>query len=208
MSANAKLYLKLIGSSSGWIKGESRDAVFPDQIELDDWKWSLNPADKDGGSPVPSLLRLGKLMDRSTTAMLSAMRNGESLTAVISLEEASRQQFRLIVTLEYVYITEYSFNAKSEDKNSEISEDWVLDYESIRFDHRSHAKEGMSTVQMLRPPGASQDAPSGVKEQLIKLALTLPADSKLSDIWRDIESAWEQRAITMAADAAKTREGK
>lgn len=185
MASHTKLYMKLTGSTQGLIKGESQVAGFKDQIELDDWKWALErKADADVSEP--SVFGFSKVMDRASTAMLSAMRNGEPLTAVISMEEASQQQFRLLVTLEGVLITQYDVRAQVQDAGGGVDEDWHFDYETVRFDYRATTKEGMSTATLRRPPGASKTAPDSNEQKIVELARPLSKE-QLDKTWKAIE---------------------
>ena len=193
MSSAAKLFLKLIGSSSGLIKGEAKVAFFKDQIELNDWKWALSRKDKGGNSEnakaEPSIFGFSKQMDRASTAMLGSMRNGEPMTAVISMEESSREQFRLIITLEDVLITSYDFSTQVNDAGGVIDESWEFDYESVRFDYRSNAKEGMSTWTLKRPPGASTKAPDNTPEgKMVELGKDISLD-KIDDVWKKVKAS-------------------
>jgi type VI protein secretion system component Hcp len=181
MAERAHLFMKLTGSSSGWVKGEAQVVNFKDQIELTNWKWTL--AGKRGSvGGEPSIFGFSKLMDRSTTAMLSAMRNGEPMTAVIAMEESSRDQFRLIVTLESVLITQYGFATQIGDTLGDIEEDWEFDYESVRFDYRPNAKEGMSMATLVRLPGASKLVPESVEDRMVSDGSEL-STGQLNKVW-------------------------
>ena len=193
MSSAAKLFLKLTGSSSGLIRGEAKVVNFKDQIELNDWKWALNRKDKGGNSEnakaEPSIFGFSKQMDRATTAMLGSMRSGEPMDAVISMEESSREQFRLIVTLEGVLITSYDFSTQVSDGSASIDESWEFDYESVRFDYRSSAKEGMSTWTLMRPPGASTKAPDNTPAgKMVELGKDISLD-KIDDVWKNVKAS-------------------
>jgi type VI secretion system Hcp family effector len=184
----AKLFMKLTGSSSGLIKGEAKVANFKDQIELTDWKWSIARKGKDAQKAAePSTFGFSKYMDRATTAMLGSMRNGEPMTAVIGMEEASREHFRLIITLEGVMIIGYDFATQINDSGGSIEESWSFDYDTVRFDYRSQAKDGMSTLILERPSDASTEAPSSPETKMIELARDMAPD-KVERLWDRVKS--------------------
>lgn len=178
--------MKLTGASSGEIKGGSDDAGFEDQIELEDWNWTLGKSSGEEKTVEPSTFTFSKLLDPATTAMLSAMCSGEELKAVISLEESSESEFELVVTLEKVRVVNYSLNARSEKDSGEISEDWAFSYTTIHFDYKPSAKEGKLSARLSRAATASHAAPARIQEQILERAGELEPH-ELRELARRIE---------------------
>jgi len=176
--------------------GEATDAEYLDQIEITSWNWDVKQTSETskkstaGAAGVPSpnavepsLLKFSKTMCRATSGMLTAMREGELLKAVFALEEDSDADFLLRITLDRVRILEYDLSVNG----AEVSEDWQLNYETIRFDYRPNAREGELTAQLTRPASASTDTNSK-EEKILAIATSMdkaslpPLAKKLSDL--------------------------
>ncbi len=79
-------YLKIEGSRQGPIKGDSSEPGHLDEIELLGWSWGMDASTAAYSTgAVNTTLRelvLRKRTDRATTALMSALRNNESLKKV------------------------------------------------------------------------------------------------------------------------------
>jgi type VI secretion system secreted protein Hcp len=79
-------YLKIEGSRQGPIKGDASDPGHLDEIELLGWSWGMDASTAAYSTgAVNTTLReivLRKRTDRATTALMSALRNNESLKKV------------------------------------------------------------------------------------------------------------------------------
>lgn len=201
--SGALLFLKL-ESPSGVILGDSRVKEYKDQIELSDWKWSINRK-AENGDVEPGIFQFSKLMDRSTTPMLGAMRNGESLKALINLEDASNEDFHLVITLEQVRITSFKLDAEADDAGGAVEEDWDFNYESIKFEYRATDKEGYSTVLLKRPAGASTDSPRKTEDKILALAEDLEP-GRLNELWAKLRDMAEKGKYDQKPAAKKTTE--
>lgn len=207
------------------IKGDSKVRMgnqkdYREWIELDDWRWDLRSHDRndeDGSADAallggtrhatpgkkaapaaviePSLLSLSKLMDSSSTELLSAMLTGELLTVVIAVEDYSPDLFDLTLTLEDARIASYEVSSRVEDMDVSISEDWEIDYESITFDYRLDVKTKSAPVTLKRHANASRAAPEKKEKQLLTLARDFDR-AKLDEIWAKIvKEADERRGV-------------
>ena len=209
MSNVASLFLLLTTGPSGpagkKIAGEATDAEYRDQIEVHGWNWNLTRSSESSratkvgaqllppaNSVVPSVLTFDKPMCRATSGMLAAMRTGELLSAVFSLEEDSTPDFLLQLTLEGVRILEYELDIEG----AEVKESWKLNYDSIRFDYAPDYKEGKLTVSLERHAGASTDAPAneGPEEKIVALAAKMDA-AKLGPLLKRLEADMSKPGI-------------
>lgn len=80
--AQADMFLRLKGKATGSIKGESNVAEHPEEIEISQWGWGMtgSSALAGGGASAKSALSeisFCKRTDRSTTQLMSVMRNNE-----------------------------------------------------------------------------------------------------------------------------------
>ncbi len=176
------------GAGVDRFRGEAKDALYRDQIEINDWKWSLvQPTDTSSmagtganasqtvNAAEPSILGFSKTMCRASSAMLNAMKSGEFLHAVFALEEDSDVDFLLTLTLTEVRIVGYELDISGPD----VSEKWELDYKDIEFLYRRNYADvrGDLTVKLKRSANASKDSPSGSSEaKIMSLAEKLSAD--------------------------------
>jgi len=184
MAEAAKLHLKLETVTGIAVDGESEIAGFEKQIELLDWSWNLSRehAAKSGvmdawkpersgksvagnpeGTVVPEPFRFSKRMDRSTTAMLSALTKGTLMKAEVTLTEtiskaASRNDgFHMVVFLDSVRVIEYSLDGDVDDSFGELKEKWTFNFEKLRFRYRKPGGAGVIDVDLRRKPGDSTE---------------------------------------------------
>ena len=199
MAENSRIFLKLTSPSTGVIKGECTADEYEDWIELDSWNWSMARAKDEDATAEPSLLTISKLMDKSSTAMLNAMRKREQLRARLVVDDGSDDVlFELAVALEHVVIKDYSFSTQIGEKGATIDEEWVLDYRWITFEHQPDSKSGVKSIKLTRPLNASSGKPSGVQEgELRKLGLEMLKSGEftvanLDKLWADIKRTHEE----------------
>lgn len=194
------MFLKLSASLSGAVAerflGEAKDAEYRNQIEINDWTWRLEPpsSSSSGGSGAstaqtenfgePSVLTFNKAMCRATAGMLGAMRRGEFLHAVFSLEEDSDVDFLLTLTLRNVRIISYEFDISG----IEVKEKWTFDYKSIEFNYRNNYADvnGDLSVELFRSPGASTSSVPANKGKILELARKLTR-GELGDLAKTLE---------------------
>lgn len=212
MADTAKLYMRLTAPGDVAIKGECEIEGHEGEIEIDDWRWNLGTS-SENGDPEPSTLAFGKLMCRATPAMLKALASlnegqADPLKAVISLADhgqlgsTGKPLFEMTMTLERVTVLEYTVRLRTEEAGASVEEDWVFNYETMRIDYRSAYHPGTSTVTFLRPPGASTDAPSRERGQLVKLMETLSGEDT-AELWRHICESLDKSRFPSMAEAIK-----
>jgi type VI protein secretion system component Hcp len=175
MSSIARLFLGINkGIGSGGVSGESLDAGFKGQIDLDSWEWGLERRSSEATvgakqvvKPEPSEFRFSKPMDRSSTLLLNSLKSGEPLLATLTLIEDSDLWFELSVHMVNVRVIRYSISGKDEVKGGRIDESWVLNYDKIHFEHTAPAGKSPKTVisnSLWRLPNASLAGPDAVKK--------------------------------------------
>jgi type VI protein secretion system component Hcp len=128
-----------------------------------------------GQSYVPTPLRFTKGTDRSTTRLLSGMLKGELFpSATFTLRQQWKtgtgdgsekdEEFLLHVLLKDVRITSYNFNARTQNVDVDLDEDWVFSYRTIQVDYASAPgnykdKEGWGLgEELFLPPGSTEPA--------------------------------------------------
>jgi type VI protein secretion system component Hcp len=208
MADNARLFM-LLSDPSGPIKGESRVVGREDWIELNDWNWELEPArNKDDAKAVrPSVLSFTKIMDRATTAMLTAMRKGTVLSASIRMEEdASLDMFDLNVQLDKVRVLSYDVSTQPGDTRLEVVETWTFDYDSLSLQYKPDAKSGTMAVQLTRPAGSSTESSHGKARKFEELSEDMSVQD-LALIWQRMEEVRKNSPDVKKALEAKKAKG-
>lgn len=91
--ARSDMFLKVTSQRSGVLVGESKDKSFQNQIEVLDWSWGMSaPAAMDNTRSRTLLreLRVVKLVDQSSTGLMSLLDSNDSLKEVLlSVRKAS-----------------------------------------------------------------------------------------------------------------------
>lgn len=198
MAENSRIFLKLTSTKTGVIKGECSVDEFEDWIELDSWNWTMARAKDEDAVGEPSQLTISKIMDRSTTAMLKAMDDGEQLRAHMVVDDASVDlQFELELSLEHVTIKDYKLTTQITEKGATVDEEWTLDYRWITFDFKPDAKSGVRSVKLTRPLGATSGKAEKKDDELKKLGLEMLRSGEykreeLDKLWEDIIKLHEE----------------
>jgi type VI protein secretion system component Hcp len=194
MADNARLFMRLDIKGGSWIKGEAAAKEFAEQIELDDWNWTLSrkmsedAASHGLGEIEPSVFSFDKRMDVASTPMLTVMEKGQLCKATITLEEASEAEFEMKIVLDDVRIREYELEGESDEKSGELKEKWVLNYRTIRFDYRPTGQPGAMNVELTRKAGASTEVPESGREHELFERLALKLGQKAdSDLFKGID---------------------
>ena len=102
--AQADMFLKIEGAKQGPIKGEASDVKHKDEIEVLAWSWGMEGNYIQGqavGRTNVHELKITKLVDSATTALMNCLRNNEVIKkAVLSVRKAGGQD-----PVEYFKIT-------------------------------------------------------------------------------------------------------
>jgi type VI protein secretion system component Hcp len=201
MAENARLFMRLDVKNGSWIKGEAAAKEFAEQIELNDWSWTLSrktsgddSASNALGEIEPSVFSFDKRMDMASTPMLTVMEKGQLCKATITLEEASEAEFEMKIVLDDIRIHQYELEGESDEKSGELKEKWVFNYRTIRFDYRPTGQPGAMNVELTRKAGASTEVPESGREQeqFERLALKL-GQKTASDLFKGID--WKKPSV-------------
>jgi len=126
-----------------------------------------------GQTYEPKPLRFTKATDRSTTRLLSALISDEVFpSAIFTLRQQwksgqeggkeANEEFLLHMILLDVRVTNYNFNARSQNASVDLDEDWVFDYRTLQFDYKSAPGLYMHGPglgeQFFLPPGSKATA--------------------------------------------------
>lgn len=188
MAEHARLFMHLTGAETGMIKGESTVPGRRDWIGIDDWSWSMNRKAVSGGSETvePTKLMFSKLMDRSSTAMLLAMRRGTLMNATIKMDDADLNAVKLEVQIKKLRIISYAFRTQASDKQTSIQEDWEFDYEAVGFEYQPDSRTGAMKVLIERSPGSTLDSPDDKLNKFLELSRNMSVTA-LDLLWETLK---------------------
>ena len=151
--ALADMFLLIEGQKTGKIKGESKDLVYPEHIQILGWTWGMSSSASMGGGDISaktalSELHISKNVDTATTALMSVMRNNEVIKkGVLTVRKSGGKPidyFKLI--FERGRITSHTIASQS---GPELTEQLSIAFEKIEVQHCAQddtgAKKAAST---------------------------------------------------------------
>ena len=147
------MFLLIEGQKTGKINGESSDAVYSGQIQVNGWSWGMSGSSSMGGMGASSKtalseLSISKSVDTASTALMSVMRNNEVIKkGILTVRKAGSKPldyFKII--FERARITSYSVGSQS---GPDLSEQLSIAFEKIEVQYcaqdENGGKKGTST---------------------------------------------------------------
>ena len=147
--AKGDMFLKVEGSKTGTIKGESSDKTHPDEIDVLGWSWGMRASTAMGASGPASRASLEslivrKMADSATTALMSVLRNNELIKkATLTVRKAGANPVEyMVVTLESARLT--SFDISSDDASADrMVETIAFSFQKINVDYYAQDPTGL-----------------------------------------------------------------
>lgn len=143
--ALADMFLLVEGQKTGKIVGESRDAVYPGQMQLSGWAWGMSTSAVVGMNTLfrtaLSELNITKKVDTASTALMSVMRNNELIKkGVLTVRKGGGKPIDYFkVTFERARITAYDV---SSDDGPELTERISFAFEKIEIQYFAQDEKG------------------------------------------------------------------
>lgn len=150
--AKGDMFLKLEGERSGAIKGEARDAVHGEEIDISGWSWSMDYPEelRSGGRSGRASLRgltMTKGCDRASTGLMAIMYSNEKLKrAVLSVRKsggASPVDY-LVIKLKDAYVVSFEI-AWQEVPVPAPFERFEIRFGSIEIEYSAQDEKGQKT---------------------------------------------------------------
>lgn len=142
------MFLKVDGTRSGPIKGESNDATHGGEIDVQDWSWGMRAGSAMGGAGQAAktsldALHVTKSVDAASTALMSVMRNNELLKKVVlTVRKAGNNPIEyLVISIENARITSYDVATVSEAAYL-LVEKIAFSFEKISVDYYPQDEKG------------------------------------------------------------------
>lgn len=149
------MHLRVEGRASGLIRGESNAGAHLGEIEVREWSWGMGGAASlgaGGKATRASLdeLRITKLADSASTALMSVMRNNEPIKkAVLSVRKsgtAGSFDF-LVVTIERGRLTRFDIGTEAPD-SPVLVERLAIAFEKIDVCYHAQDEKGARRAAM------------------------------------------------------------
>ncbi len=170
MPTFSRLYLQLKDATTNSpVTGEATDQGYRNQIQISSVSWDMSRSKTEAaggtrGRAEPEEFEFSKLMDRASTPMLTKMRHGALLTAVLTLDSPEDSSFKLTITLEGARISSYKIDIKDGEKSGEIKEDWSFIYSEIKFEYKTLEDGALLTSHKRTKETGNKDAQDAVLE--------------------------------------------
>jgi type VI secretion system secreted protein Hcp len=145
-------FLKLTSQTNGVIEGESHDAQFPKQIELQSWGWSsenkttIGSAVGGAGSGKVSLKDFkytARTNKSSVNVMMANWCGAHYKSAVLTCRKAGdTPQVFLTITMETVFVCSYHQTGGSEESEVVPTDEVTLAYGKIHVEYGAQGPDG------------------------------------------------------------------
>ena len=144
------MFLKVEGTVTGLIKGESQDKAHLNEIDVLSWGWGMEGNRILGSMLTTSKstiheLKLTKHVDSASTALMSGLRNNELIkTAVLTVRKAGGKEAleHVKITLAKARITSLTVHSGGESDPAELFEEMTFAFEKITVDYTPQGTEG------------------------------------------------------------------
>lgn len=149
---NCDMFMKMQGSKSGPIKGESRDPDHLDEIEVLSWAWGMQgnvSASASSGEKAQTSFQeliFFKRADPASTSLMNACRGNDRITkAELTVRKAGGGKVDFFkVTLEDGRIRSLSIEGGAHASGQQIIERVAMSFRRITVDYRAQQSSGGS----------------------------------------------------------------
>ncbi len=148
--AKCDMFLKMVGTVTGPIKGEANDQAHADEIEVAGWEWGMEGSTVTMGTAskvTVHQIKLTKRFDRASTAIMSCVRNNELIkSAVLTVRKAGGTEpvEYCTITLEKARITSVIVRSSDDGGTPQLDEHISLSCTKLTVDYRGQAEDGSS----------------------------------------------------------------
>lgn len=143
------MFLLVKGARTGLIKGESQDEDHKGEIDVLSWSWGMQAKSSLGGGLASGKatihdLKVLKRVDSASTALMSALRNNESIQkAVLTLRKAGKSQLEyMTITIEQGRVVSLTIDGGDEQGGHEVLERIAFSFNQITIEYTPQDKDG------------------------------------------------------------------
>lgn len=153
--AKTDMFLKVEGTRSGMIKGESQDEARKEEIDVLSWSWGMQAQTEmgGGGSLAKASMRdfhVSKQVDSASTALMSAMRNNDLIKkATLTVRKAGKAPLDyFIIIMEGGRITSIDVESVG-DERPKLIERLSFSFQKISIEYVPQGLDGLGLGSML-----------------------------------------------------------
>jgi type VI secretion system secreted protein Hcp len=144
------MFLKVKGAKHGEINGESQDQKHKNEIEVLAWSWGMQGKASLGGGIATGKatmreLRITKRVDKSSTALMSALRSNELIKeATLTLRKIGKSPLEyLTIKIEEGRVMAIDLDAGDESGSPALLERVSLSFNKISIEYTPQGADGM-----------------------------------------------------------------
>jgi type VI secretion system secreted protein Hcp len=150
------MFLSVVGTKSGPIKGEAQDDKHKGEIDVLGWSWGMKALMEVGsgqltGRTALKQLRVIKRLDGASCALMSAAANNEVIKkAVLTVRKAGLvQQEYFKITLEKALISSLDIQAPESSDNALPLESVTIAFQKVEVEYKQQGADGQLRGSML-----------------------------------------------------------
>jgi type VI secretion system secreted protein Hcp len=143
------MFLAVKGAKSGKIVGESSDSKHKDEIEVMAWSWGMQGKSMIGGGVATGKatireLRIIKRLDKSSTALMAALRHNELITeATLTLRKAGKTPLEyLTIKIENGRVMSIDLDAGDQGGGAGLLEKVSFSFNKIKVEYTPQGADG------------------------------------------------------------------
>jgi type VI secretion system secreted protein Hcp len=143
------MFLSVSGAKSGQIAGEAQDQKHKNEIEVLGWSWGMQGKSALGGGVATGKatireLRITKKLDKSSTALMSALRSNENIKkAVLTLRKTGKTPLEyLIITIENGRVMTVDIEAGDASNSPTLIERVSFSFNKISVEYTPQGPDG------------------------------------------------------------------
>jgi len=145
------MFLSVTGAKSGQIAGEAHDQKHKNEIEVLGWSWGIQGKSSLGGGQATGKatmreLRITKRFDKSSTALMSALRSNEAIKkAILTLRKTGKTPLEyLTITIENGRVMSLDLDAGDTANSPTLIERVTFSFNKITVDYTPQGPDGQS----------------------------------------------------------------
>ena len=148
------MFLFVKGAKSGVIKGEAQDATHQDEINVISWSWGMQGLrDLSGvtkGRARVQELKIVKLVDSASTALMAALRFNESIKeARLTLRKSGKGQLEFLkIVIENARVVELEIDGGTPPGSAQVVEQVAFAFNKITVEYIPQGKDGQGGGSM------------------------------------------------------------
>ena len=143
------MFLSVKGAKSGIITGEARDTTYKNAIEVVAWSWGMQGRAALGGGGATGKatvreLRVTKRVDKSSTALMAALRTNEPIKeATLTVRKAGKDPLEFfIVKIENGRVMSIDIEAGDKANSPAMFEKVTFSFNKITIQYTPQAEDG------------------------------------------------------------------